>query len=68
MHNAQGMGCGDNAIEEDLDGGEVCCFGADIAGVVNAVATHGPIHVVGHVLLGVECADHMEVCGLGAGW
>jgi len=46
-HHAFGMGCGDYTVEEDLDGGEVCSFGADIAGIVNAITAHSPMDTVG---------------------
>jgi len=65
-HHASCIGHGDDTVEKDLDSGEVCCFGADIASVINAVATHGPPDAMWDVLFGAEGTNHMEVCGLGA--
>jgi len=65
MHWALGME--NDAIEKDLDSGEVCCFGANVAGVINVIATHGPMDAMWDVLLGAEGINHAEVCGLSAG-
>lgn len=37
-----GLGCGDDAVEQKFSSGKACGFGADVARVVNEVASDGP--------------------------
>jgi len=67
-HHALGIGHVDDAVEEDLDCGQISSFGADVASVVNVIVAHSPMDAVWAFFFGAISAHHTEIGGFGAGW
>jgi hypothetical protein len=60
--------CGDGAVEEDLDGGDVCGFGVDLAGVINPIATYGEANASWVRFFWAVGGDDAEIGGLFVFW
>ena len=56
-----GVLCGDDAVQDGLDGGEIGRFGADVAVVVDAVAADGEADAVGVAFFGAVGGNDSEV-------
>ena len=54
---------GDDAVDEDFDGGEVGCRCADIPVIDDSVAAHGETNALGLGLVGSEGCDNSKVSG-----
>ncbi len=62
-----GVGCGKDAIDQELGGDHAAGFGVDLAWVVNAITSHGGSDSFLFRLLGPVSRDKAQVRGLSAG-
>jgi hypothetical protein len=56
-----GIRSGDDAVEEKFDGGEVGGLGADVAGIINSIATNGETDAARVILFGAEGSNNAQV-------
>ena len=62
------MWSGDGAVEQQFDGGKVSSLGADIAGVLDAIAADGEANATGVGFFGAISCDDAEVSGFLVPW
>ena len=58
------IGCGKDTVEHDFYCCEVCCLGADIAIISDAVTIHGESHMTWVAFFWVIGSDNVKVCCL----
>ena len=54
---------GENAVDQDLDSGEIRSFRASVAGVVDEITTHGPTDAARVFFFRAISAYYTKVCG-----
>jgi hypothetical protein len=63
-----GTASGDDTVEEELDIGDVCCWGVDLVRVVDGVAADGEAHAFRLCFVGSFSGNKACICCLAAWW
>ena len=62
-HDTAGIGCRQDAVEEEFGCDQVGCFGADITGVGDSISPHSPADTLGNLFFRTESTDDAQIGG-----